>query len=60
MQADEPLVLDRIRAAHGHMEGDIALTAALLVDQEPQRGWSQCHCHAIEVVLVLNYLLYWF
>jgi hypothetical protein len=35
MQVDEPLVLDRIRAAHSHMEGDVALTIALLIDQEP-------------------------
>jgi hypothetical protein len=32
MHADEPPVLDRIGVAHGHMEGDIALSAALLID----------------------------
>jgi hypothetical protein len=57
MQADEPPVLDRIGAAHDHMEGDIALSATVLVDQEPRRGWSQRHCHAIEVVLVLKLLV---
>jgi hypothetical protein len=35
MHADEPPVLDIIDVAHGHMEGDIALSAAFLVDQEP-------------------------
>jgi hypothetical protein len=35
-KTDEPLVVDRIDVAHGHMEGDIALSAAVLIDQEPR------------------------
>jgi hypothetical protein len=31
MQADEPPVLDRIGAAHGHMEGDVAVTPRVMV-----------------------------
>jgi peroxisomal leader peptide-processing protease len=30
--AEQPPLLDRICAVHGHMEGDLALTAASLVE----------------------------
>jgi hypothetical protein len=57
MQADEPPVLDRIDVAHGHMEGDVVLSAALLIDARLVTA-SLPSYRSIDVILVLK--LYWF